>query len=205
MPSSEADCSSATSPKRSRILWKPNVNYPVHNTLEISTINENIQTLSVPSVLPFSFILPPHFLLLFTNSVVYFIRWNKINRGNGLLVSLRRCVLERPTPLPSLKLKYYLLYSYTSVTLSHKTIPSFVSLSSFSNFKPRRRTYFNTSRQRRRQVFGLEFSGVTLAARLIVLDGVETVRELHTLVHVLIEFLMKWRSPSIQFLLHANE
>jgi len=54
-------------------------------------------------------------------------------------------------------------------------------------------------------VLGLEFSGVTLAARLIVLGGIETVRELHTLVDVLIEFLMKWRSPRIQFLVHANE
>jgi hypothetical protein len=54
-------------------------------------------------------------------------------------------------------------------------------------------------------MLGLEFSGVTLAPRLIVLDGVEIVRELHTLVDVLIEFLMNWRSPRIQFLLHANE
>ena len=122
---------------------------------------------------------------------------------NELLISLRHCVLERPTPLPSLKSKHYFLY--TSVTLSCKTISSFVSLSSFSDFKPWRRTYFNTSRQRRRQVLGLEFRGVTLAARLIVLDGVETVRELHTLLDVLIEFLMKWRSPRIQFLLHGNE
>jgi len=135
--------------------------------------------------------------------MLYFICRNKTNWGNGLLISLRRCVLERPNPPPSLKLKYCLLY--ISVTISRKTIPSFVSLSSFLNFKPWRRTYFNTSRDRRRQVLGLEFSGATLAARLIVLDGVETVSELHTLVDVLIEFLMKWRSPRIQFLLHANE
>lgn len=48
------------------------------------------------------------------SSAFYFIRRNKINRGNVLLISLGRCVLERPAPLPSLKLKYYLLY--TSVT-----------------------------------------------------------------------------------------
>ena len=137
------------------------------------------------------------------HSVLYLIRRNKINRDNGMLISLRRRFLERQTPLPSLKLKYYKLY--ISVTLSLKTIPSFVSLSSSSNFKPWRRTYFNTSRRRRRQVFGLEFSGFTLAARQIVLYGVETVRELHTLVDVLIEFLMKWRRPRIQFLLRANE
>jgi hypothetical protein len=137
------------------------------------------------------------------HSVLYFIRRNKINRDNALLISLRRCVLERSTTLPSLQLKNYLLY--TNVTLSRKTIHSLVSLSFFPNFEPWRRTYFNTSRQRRKQTLGLEFSGVTLVARLIVLDGVETVRELHTLVDVLIEFLMKWRSPRIQFLLHANE
>jgi hypothetical protein len=52
---------------------------------------------------------------------------------------------------------------------------------------------------------GNSTASVTVAARLIVLDGVETVRELLTLVDVLIEFLMKWRSPRIQFILNANE
>jgi hypothetical protein len=60
------------------------------------------------------------------HSVLYIILRNKINRSKGLLISLRRCVLERPTPLPLLKLKYYLLYNI--VTLSRKVIPSFVSI-----------------------------------------------------------------------------
>lgn len=60
------------------------------------------------------------------HSVLWLIRRNKINRGKGLLISLRRCVLERQTPLPSLKLKYYLLFNIA--TLSRKIIPSFVSI-----------------------------------------------------------------------------